>query len=120
MRGQIEHSLPYFERAIELEPDSPEALQNREAVVHEPEDPRTTRVLEDADIGCPEVSALPATPLSYWAAELRMNHSVNSPILRLSCLSRWPETAHVAGGAAWFDQRNPLPSIEPGSGASQL
>lgn len=32
-RGQLRESLPYFERAIELKPDYPEARQNRDAVV---------------------------------------------------------------------------------------
>lgn len=38
-RGQLKESLPYFERAIELKPDYPEARQNRDAV---------TRALQDA------------------------------------------------------------------------
>jgi hypothetical protein len=33
MRGQLKDSLPYFERAIELNPNYPEARQNRDAVV---------------------------------------------------------------------------------------
>lgn len=34
MRGQLEDSLPYFERAIELKPDYVEARHNRDAVAH--------------------------------------------------------------------------------------